>query len=73
MLGANCPIFKCLVLHFTPVHASRINQVELEIGVLEIQCLNGRRFPDKETLREEIRTWVNKRNIQKIGINWSFT
>ncbi len=37
------------------------------------QCLNGRRFPDENTLREEVQAWVNKRNNQKIGINWIFT
>lgn len=72
-LGEDCPIFKRLVLHFTPVHASWLNQAELEIGVLERQCLNGRRFPDEETLREEVQAWARERNAQEIGINWTFT
>jgi len=73
MLGADNPIFKRLVLHFTPVHASWLNQAELEIGALESQCLNGRRFPDEETLREEVQAWVHERNREKIGINWKFS
>ena len=73
MLGKKHPIFKRLVLHFTPVHASWLNQAELEIGALETQCLNGRRFPNEEDLREEVQAWVVERNRQKIGINWTFT
>jgi len=72
-LGENCPIFERLIIHFTPVHASWLNQAELEIGVMERQCLNKRRFPDEETLREEVRAWADERNAQKIGINWTFT
>jgi len=73
ILGENNSIFKRLVLHFTPFHASWLNQAELEIGALQSQCLNGRRFPDEETLREEVQAWVKERNRQKIGINWTFT
>lgn len=73
MLGKKCPIFDRLILHFTPVHASWLNQAELEIGVLERQCLNGQRFPNEETVRKEVQAWQNERNSQKIGINWTFT
>lgn len=73
MLGADNPIFERLVLHFTPFHASWLNQAELEIGVLERQCLNGCRFPDEESLREAVQAWANERNKQNIGINWTFT
>ena len=73
MLGEKHSIFKRLVLHFTPKHASWLNQAELEISVLESQCLNRRRFPDEETLREEIYAWTEERNRQEIGINWTFT
>ncbi|TKJ24875.1 MAG: hypothetical protein CEE42_09555 [Promethearchaeota archaeon Loki_b31] len=50
-----------------------MNQAELEIGALESQCLNGRRFPNEETLREEVQAWVHERNREKIGINWKFS
>ncbi len=73
MLSENHSIFKRLVLHFTPIHASWLNQAELEIGALESQCLNGRRFPNEETLRIEVQAWVHERNRQKIGLNWKFT
>src|SRR4030042_789953 len=72
ILGDNCPIFKKLIFHFTPVHASWLNQAELEIGVMERQCLKGR-IPDEETLRMKVQTWEDNRNAQKIGINWKFT
>jgi len=73
MLGKKHPIFKRFVLHFTPFHVNWLNQAELEIGALETQCLNGRRFPDEGILREEVQAWVVERNRQKIGINWTFT
>ncbi|MHA1147893.1 MAG: IS630 family transposase [Promethearchaeota archaeon] len=73
MLGKKHPIFKRLVFHFTPFHASWLNQAELEIGALEAQWLNGSRFPDEETLRDEVQAWADERNKQKIGINWKFT
>ena len=39
--------------HCTPRHASWLNMVEIEIGVLQSQCLN-RGIPDRETLKAEI-------------------
>lgn len=73
MLGEDCPIFNQLVLHFTPCHASWLDQAELEIGVLERQCLKNQRFCDEEILRSEVQAWAKERNAQKIGIKWTFT
>lgn len=54
-----------LEFHFTPKHASWLNMVEIEIGVMVAQCLN-RRIPDKKTLTKEISAWQRRRN-------WMFT
>ena len=58
--------------HFTPKHASWLDQAEIEIHSLEIQCLN-RRIPDFHTMQSEVAACVRKRNKDKCGINWQFT
>ena len=42
-----------LEFHYTPKHASWLNMVEIEIGVMVGQCLD-RRIPDKATLVSEV-------------------
>jgi transposase len=61
-----------LEFHFTPKHASWLNMVEIEIGVMVGQCLD-RRIPDKATLIREIAAWEVRRNTEKAGIKWMFT
>ena len=58
--------------HFTPKHASWLDQAEIEIHSLEEQCLN-RRIPDFHTLQSEVAACVKKRNKDKCKINWQFT
>jgi len=59
-------------LHYTPKHASWLNMVEIEIGVMVGQCLD-RRIPDKATLVAEVAAWNRRRNREKARINWLFT
>jgi len=65
-------ILRRLEFHYPPKHASWLNMVEIEIGVLKRQCLN-RRIPDKPMLCEEIKAWLNARNEMKATIDWLFT
>lgn len=65
-------ILSKLEFHFTPKHASWLNMVEIEIGVMVAQCLN-RRIPDKATLVREIAAWERSRNRAKATIDWMFT
>lgn len=58
--------------HYTPAHASWLNMAEIEIGILDKQCLN-RRIPSEAELVREVRAWTAKRNRQRKTINWSFT
>jgi hypothetical protein len=44
---------------------------ELEIGILNRQCLD-RRIPDIETVRKEVGTWVRERNRESRTVNWQF-
>jgi transposase len=61
-----------LEFHFTPKHASWLNMVEIEIGVLKGQCL-GRRIDTREGLKREIAAWERERNAAGARITWMFT
>jgi transposase len=65
-------ILRRLDFHYTPKHASWLNMVEIEIGVMVKQCLD-RRIPDKQTLISEIAAWEKQRNEEKATIKWLFS
>src|SRR5579863_1773040 len=65
-------ISRRLEFHYTPKHASWLNMVEIEIGVMVAQCLD-RRIPDKKTLTSELSSWQRRRNREKARIKWLFT
>ncbi len=52
-------------------HASWLNMVEIEIGVLVRQCLD-RQIGDHETLTREITTWQRQRNQEAARIRRLF-
>jgi len=60
-----------LHLHHTSAHASWLNMAEIEIGVLETQCLD-RRIPDEFSMGKEVVVWETRRNDQKAMIQWTF-
>ena len=45
--------------------------VEIEIGVLNQQCLD-RRIADRETLFREVANWQRRRNAQGARVRWMF-
>lgn len=57
--------------HYTPVHGSWLNMVEVEISVLVRQCLR-RRLPDMQTLEREAQAWCVERNRVGAGVDWRF-
>jgi hypothetical protein len=61
-----------LEFHYTPKHASWLNQVEIELSVLSRQCL-GRRIPDAKRLAREVGAWEQKRNEGGAIVQWRFT
>jgi transposase len=65
-------ILRRLEFHYTPKHASWLNMVEIEIGVLNGQCLD-RRIDDASRLISEIAAWEHQRNAAGARINWMFT
>jgi transposase len=64
-------ILRRLEFHFIPKHASWLNMVEIEIGVLARQCLD-RRIADIETLKREVEAWAQRRNASGARIRWFF-
>src|SRR5450755_2895715 len=65
-------VLQRLEFHYTPKHASWLNMVEIEIGVLRGQCLD-RRIDDPNRLINEIAAWEEQRNVAGARINWMFT
>jgi transposase len=65
-------ILRRLEFHYTPKHASWLNMVEIEIGVLRCQCLD-RRIANKKELIAEVTAWAKQRNRSKARIDWQFT
>jgi transposase len=65
-------ILRRLEFHYTPKHASWLNMVEIEIGVLRGQCLD-QRIDNRERLVAEIAAWERQRNVSGARIKWMFT
>jgi len=65
-------ILRRLELHYVPKHASWLNMVEIEIGVLRSQCLD-RRISTYQQLVSEIAAWECQRNASRACIKWMFT
>ncbi len=58
--------------HYTPKHGSWLDMAEIELSVLQRQCL-ARRIPDQATLKREVAAWEQARNQQAGPVNWRFT
>jgi len=65
-------VLQRLEFHYVPKHASWLNMVEIEIGVLRGQCLD-RRIATHEHLVSEIAAWERQRNASGARIKWMFT
>jgi transposase len=64
-------VLRKLEFHYVPKHASWLNMVEIEIGVLASQCL-ARRIPDVDTLTAEVAAWIAARNTAHAVVTWMF-
>jgi transposase len=65
-------VLRRLEFHYVPKHASWLNMVEIEIGVLAGQCLD-RRIDSYTRLVAETAAWEKRRNTERARINWMFT
>ena len=59
-------------MHYTPIHASWLNMVEIDFSALSKQCLN-RRIGEIAILTKEVYSWVKERDRLKTKINWQFS
>jgi DDE superfamily endonuclease len=61
-----------LEIHYTPKHGSWLNMAEIELAVLQRQCL-GQRFGNRATLAQAAAAWAVRRNAAASTIDWRFT
>jgi hypothetical protein len=61
-----------LEIHHTPKHGSWLNMAEIELAILQRQCLD-RRLGDREGMAREVAAWVAARNAATKTIEWRFT
>jgi transposase len=65
-------LLRRLEFHYVPKHASWLNMVEIEIGVLAAQCLD-RRIASVAQLVTDTALWEQQRNAAGAQIKWMFT
>jgi hypothetical protein len=65
-------ILQKLEFHYTPKHGSWLNMAEIELSILQRQCLD-RRIPDEAMLIGEITAYEDTRNAAHATITWRFT
>ena len=59
-------------IRHTPKHGSWLNIAEVELAILERQCLR-RRIPDRDALAAEVAAWAEHRNAAASRVDWQFT
>ena len=57
---------------YTPKHGSWLDMAEIELSILQRECLN-RHIATKALLVTEINAWQTKRNAKQAKANWQFT
>jgi len=65
-------LLKKIKFIYTPKHASWLNMAEIEINLLDHECLN-RNIGDRYELEKQVAVWCAENNSVKRKINWSFT
>jgi len=57
---------------FTPKHGSWLDMAEIELHVLNTQCLN-RHITTIDEVKQEVQAWQESRNNKNCKINWQFS
>ena len=57
---------------YTPKHASWLNMAEIEINLLDHECLD-RNIGSRVELEKQVNAWCKQNNFEKRKINWSFS
>lgn len=66
-------LWKRFTVHYTPKHGSWLNQAEIEIGMLNKQCIGRRRLATFQRLRDEVEHWRRDVDTRRVRIRWKFT
>jgi hypothetical protein len=61
-----------LEIHSTPKHGSWLNMAELDLSVLQRQCLR-QRLADRAAMERAVTAWTERRNATAKRIDWQFT
>ena len=61
-----------LELHYTPKHGSWLNIAELELSVLQRQCLR-QRLGSRAAMEQAVTAWAGRRNAGIARVRWQFT
>ena len=59
-------------VHYTPINASWLNMVELELSAIARQCLH-QRIPTQDELTAHVDACVAERNARRATVNWQFS
>lgn len=59
-------------VHYTPKHGSWLNMAEIELSILDRQCLS-QRLSSFEIAQQQIDAWTTRRNHASTAIDWRFT
>jgi hypothetical protein len=65
-------LVETLEFHDTPKHGSWLNMAEIELSIVQRQCLH-RRIADEDTLTREVAAWEHRRNATKETIDGRFS
>jgi hypothetical protein len=65
-------LLKKIKFIYTPKHASWLNMAEIEINLLDHECLN-RNIGSRKELEKQSEIWCDNNNKECRKINWSFT
>ena len=65
-------ILSRVTFYYTPKHGSWLNMAEIEINVMDRECL-GRKIGNENLLKQQIKSWTKERNKLKKKIIWKFT
>ena len=69
--GAN--LWSRFEVHYTPKHASWLNQAEAQISMYSKECLGKDRIASIATLKKRSSAWTIRANLASRKINWKFT
>jgi len=61
-----------LEFQYTPKHGSWLKMAEIELSILQRQCLT-RRIANEDLLKREVAAWEPQRSVAQDTIDWRFT